>query len=201
MLYLVDMSNNNGTGHDFVKAKKEGGIAGAVFKCTEGTTFVDGTFQENWNAAKKAGLVVGAYHYAQPHINSAMDEAIFFLKHRPTLTVGNIVALDIEVATQDTGVWVYNWCSEIADKLGFAPMVYASLYFVRTFLQDTKLSAFPLWLADWGSTLPASAPPWGIVALWQYSSDSIVPGINGLVDKSCLERSLSGLKQLGKRHV
>ena len=75
-MYGIDVSMWQGE-IDFEKAKKEG-VEFVIIKATE-SKFVDPMFERNYNAAKKAGLKVGAYMYLTA-INSiqAIDQAEFF---------------------------------------------------------------------------------------------------------------------------
>lgn len=44
------------------------GYRWAYIKATEGASFVDSRFEENWRAALDAGFVIGAYHFARANI-------------------------------------------------------------------------------------------------------------------------------------
>src|SRR5205807_9805596 len=48
---------------DWRKLTADKRIGFAYVKATEGVSFVDGRFRENWSAARRAGLRVGAYHF------------------------------------------------------------------------------------------------------------------------------------------
>ncbi len=56
---VVDLSHWNGRAHDYAALKHM--IAAVVFKATEGITGNDPAFQSEISAAKRAGLLVGAY--------------------------------------------------------------------------------------------------------------------------------------------
>ena len=59
-MYGIDVSMWQGE-IDLEKAKKEG-VEFVIIKATE-SKFIDPMFERNYNAAKKAGLKVGAYMY------------------------------------------------------------------------------------------------------------------------------------------
>ena len=59
--YGVDVSNHQGE-IDWVRVRRDS-IAFAYIKATEGGDFVDRRFSANWEAASKAGLRTGAYHF------------------------------------------------------------------------------------------------------------------------------------------
>src|SRR5579884_1683211 len=54
------------------------GIAFAWAKATEGTTIVDGDFAYNEVNGKNAGVLMGAYHFAHPNLNTPAAEASYF---------------------------------------------------------------------------------------------------------------------------
>ncbi|MBD3783937.1 MAG: lysozyme M1 (1,4-beta-N-acetylmuramidase) [Micrococcales bacterium] len=59
--YGIDVSVHQG-GIDW-RAVAGDGIEVAYLKASEGSTFVDDRFAENWEAAREAGVGVGAYHF------------------------------------------------------------------------------------------------------------------------------------------
>ena len=56
--------------------------------------------------------------------------------------------------------------------------LYSSTNFITTKLQANRLSAYPLWLAEYGSKLHYAGTVWA----WQYTSKGRVSGIKGNVD-------------------
>ncbi len=110
----VDTSHHQG-GRIDLKAARPTGLQWWYVKATEGTTFVDPTYAERVRQARKAGLPVGAYHFARPDRGDAVDEARFFLatgrhpgrRHapdaRPRVERG---ALSPSELTAWTGAWV-----------------------------------------------------------------------------------------------
>src|SRR5258708_9945923 len=54
---------------------RSSGIAYSWAKATEGTTITDGTFVNNENNGKAAGVLMGAYHFAHPNSASPASEA------------------------------------------------------------------------------------------------------------------------------
>src|ERR1035441_9740418 len=130
-----------------------------------------------------------------------MQEVTWFLKNRPPLYIGDIVALDMEKSgNMDSAEWAYKWLQMVESAIGYKPILYSYLSYIQTYLQDKRLAQYPLWLADYGK-LPAKVPPWDSVAIWQYTETSSVPGFRYPVDESELARNLDGLKKLGKLHV
>lgn len=89
----VDVSNNNGKlnlGRGFR------GLGFVIAKATEGTGFVDTTYQHYRAFARSKGLHFGAYHFLHAEQVNAAAEAEWFLRHAD-LQSGDSVWLDYEV--------------------------------------------------------------------------------------------------------
>ena len=72
----IDVSHNNGTiNWSQISVNK----VFAWAKATEGYTFNDPNFSTNMVNGSNAGVVMGAYHFARPDNNTAVDEANHFV--------------------------------------------------------------------------------------------------------------------------
>lgn len=69
----LDISHHQGA-FDFARAKREG-IAFVILKATEGSEFIDNRFVLNLAAARKAGVMVAAYHYQRANASAAAQVA------------------------------------------------------------------------------------------------------------------------------
>lgn len=69
----LDLSHHQGV-FDFTRAAREG-VAFVILKATEGTSFTDPRFAANLSAARKAGLLVAAYHYQRSDSSAAAQVA------------------------------------------------------------------------------------------------------------------------------
>jgi GH25 family lysozyme M1 (1,4-beta-N-acetylmuramidase) len=196
MLQGVDVSNNQGPSIDW-DAVAKAGISFAIFKRSEGLNFVDLCYDRNRSAAKAAGLLTGAYHFARP-FNNAVAEAQFFLAHLPILDTGELVALDIEAGGGDLSAWALEWLDTVEKALGFPPLIYSYPAFINASLLAGQLANYPLWLADYSADGLANIGPWPFVALRQYTSSASVQGIPGNVDGDEIARDMRGLMRLGK---
>ena len=164
-------------------------------KATEGRSFVDPMYAINKAGAEAAGLLFGAYHFAQPDDgpNDPVAEADHFVDHA-LLGPGNLLpVLDIErtggLSQAEVTEWILRWLDRVTERLGVRPIVYTSPngWDVRT--GDTTAVAAAgytvLWVAHWGVASPRlPADDWGGNGwtFWQYTSDGSVPGIEGRVD-------------------
>lgn len=60
---------------------KANGASFVIIKATEGTTYKDPSFSDFYGQATSAGLIRGAYHFANPSSSSGAAQASFFLKN------------------------------------------------------------------------------------------------------------------------
>ena len=67
----IDVSAHNGD-IDFIKIAQSG-IDFVFIKATEGATFKDSRFHDNYNNARKARLKVGAYHFFRFNIDGKLQ--------------------------------------------------------------------------------------------------------------------------------
>lgn len=168
----IDVSHYQGT-IDFRKVKAAG-YGFAILKATEGTYYKDPSFETNYKAAKAAGLLVGAYHFAAfTSISEAVQEAKYFQSALKGKTFDIIPQLDLE--QNHAGGNLIGAMKAFFGQLGPAGLYsFASFYLGSLADKHTQ----PLWYARYASH------PIGVsrYAIWQYSSQGRVPGINGYVD-------------------
>jgi GH25 family lysozyme M1 (1,4-beta-N-acetylmuramidase) len=203
-LYGCDVSNEQGAGVNWDAVKAEG-VSFAICKRSEGTGYVDPTFDRNWSELGRLEMGRGAYHFARPDRGTnPVDEAHYFLNRLPSLVAGDMVVLDMELPTDLSQApahlswWALTWLQAVEAIVGFPPLIYSYPYYTQRNLNDAALARYPLWLAAYDGAVPASISVWSSVAIWQNSSSGSLNGISGQVDLDRLERTLDGLRQLGK---
>ena len=137
---------------------KNAGVTFAWAKATQGTTVTDSMFTTHANGAKAAGIYIGAYHYAQPSINtnltgamSADSEAAYFWSVASNYIKGGgaymVPMLDWEDANATNGhngfygfttpfmsAWVNEWCNTVsnyakASGVTIRPLVYTGTWY------------------------------------------------------------------------
>ncbi len=172
-------------------------MAFAFIKATEGETLVDPTFETNWAQAKQQGLLRGAYHFYRPQ-DDATTQAHFFLS-----TVGFAdgdlpPVVDIEVtdgvAASEIVAGLQTWLSVVADSVGRSPIIYTDLSFWNALSTDA-LSAYPLWIAEYGVDQPTMPEGWTQWQFWQYSDSGQVNGVAGAVDLDVFNGTAEALKR------
>ena len=73
------------------------------------------------------------------------------------------------------------FCNTIKNA-GYAVGVYANTSWWNTYLTNGCFSQWYRWVAEWGPSCNYA----GTYAIWQYSAEGSVPGINGKVDMNYL---------------
>jgi lysozyme len=166
------------------------GFEFAILKATEGRTFDDARFGFNRRAAKAAGLVVGAYHFARPDNNTPEAEVQHFLRvARPTR--GELIpALDWET-NPPTAAWAVRFLHALENEIGTPPIFYTFPDFLRRTSHFSDLQRFPLWYSRFGPNdgqLHPASPPQGFrFVVHQFTSAGHVDGIGGRVDLNLLK--------------
>ncbi|MFM2105861.1 MAG: hypothetical protein RL338_893 [Chloroflexota bacterium] len=167
----------------------------AIVRASAGSLTADTRYAANRTGARRAGIPVGAYHFANPDraANDALNEANWFLANASISSGDMIPALDVEVtnglSAAEMQAWVSTWLERVRTVTGVRPMIYTSPSFWASALGDTRQFADAgytvLWIAHWGASAPTvPAANWGGKGwtFWQYSSTGVVPGISGDVD-------------------
>lgn len=195
----------------FIAASRGRGDDCAVVRrsCAE-----DPNYDQNYAGARAAGVIVGPYHRAfiagGSHgelIADARAEADVFIASVGSLRKKDLSpALDVETPFDVAGPnalkkWIRAWVKRVRKRLGRKPIIYTNMV-SWTATGDTREFAkrgHRLWVASWGvsrPTVPAGNWAGRGWAIWQYTSNGRVPGIQGDVD---LNRLAVRYAQLRKR--
>jgi lysozyme len=178
----IDISKWDGN-WDADKAKQAG--ATFVFVKASEATFTDPQFLVNWQKAKDAGLLRGAYHYLD-YTKSGVEQANYFadlLKNDP----GELPpVIDYELRRTDNdpsaAIGFLRDCldqlitrTELFESASIKyPMIYTGPGFWMEYGDQTKRDywiQFPLWNAHWtSSNTPKIPPPWTMWQFWQFTS-------------------------------
>lgn len=178
-------------------AVKRSGQAFTFIKASGHSDRVDPWFHREWDAAGRAGMIRGAYHYATPSASpsvtrSAQDQADLVVS-----TVGSTreqndlgIALDLEttggLAPAALASWAHAFLDRVEARTGRLPLLYTYVSFwSNAMANDRSFGAYPLWLARYGER-PAPLAGWSQWTFWQHSSSGRIPGIEGLVDQNVM---------------
>jgi lysozyme len=186
MVSGVDVSSSDGIVN--WKAIWRAGHRFAYVKASEGLTWHDPRFLENWSGAGLAGLLRGAYHYARPQPDrTGEEEAAFFcsvLGRVGAARLGQLPpALDLEVSQglgpAETHDWAAAFVDELRRSVGRAPVIYTGGFW-KTQLGDPDQSwGCPLWLAQYGTSDPVLPAAWTRWTIWQYTDSGHVADAPG----------------------
>lgn len=181
----IDVSEHQGV-IDWAKVAKDG-VQFAVLRAGYGRELSqkDKQFERNYAGAKAAGIKVGAYWYSYANsVERGEQEAKTCLKVLEGKTFELPVFFDQEyeksilALSTKTRTDIVLKFLETVKGAGREVGLYSSTNFIQTKLQAKRLTAYPLWLAEYGSKLHYT----GMVWAWQYTSKGRVAGIKGNVD-------------------
>jgi lysozyme len=185
----------------------DSGVSFAFVKATESTTYTNAYFADDYAAAKRAGLVRSAYHYARPKsdLRTARDQADFFVR-----TAGRAdqrgdlpLTLDIEesggLPPKTLIAWTHAFVDEVIALTSRPVLIYTYPYFWQHAMGNTTdFADLPLWLASYRSGGPKEPLPggWTSWTFWQYTAKGRIPGIAAAVDRSKFAGSEEDLQAL-----
>lgn len=183
MLKGIDISNwQNGLSIGAIK----GQIDFVIVKATEGTSFVDKQCDKFFQAAKKAGLKLGFYHFAR-HADPVV-EADYFYRNTKNYFGDAIPVLDWEDGQSID--WVNKFVARIHELTGVWCWVYSNAW---RFNQGTVNLNCARWIAGYpkngitdisygvNNNMPYTVNN-GLVAAWQFTSSGRLSGYSGNLD-------------------
>lgn len=208
-LYGIDVSHWQGT-VDWERVAADG-ITFEITKATQGDYYVDPTAAVNTAGAEAVGMFHGAYHFAEPDISSGEAQASWFVEnggdwYPDGWTLPGV--LDIEynpsgdtcydLSKSEMADWVIAFSDTYVTLTGRAPIIYTNADWWNTCVGNSSVpDANELWVAYWGSSANPTLPSdWSDYALWQYSSEGDVDGVDGNVDADRFPGTLHDLRML-----
>lgn len=179
----IDISHYQGK-IDWDKVKKAG-VTFAIQKCSQGTNYKDPTFEENKKEIRKAGILFGSYHYAQP--DDAIKEADHYIKSVGDIRNGELLVLDWEKTHSNPPAWCKKFLDRVKEKTGVKPYLYTYESKLLSLRFEEIANEYPLWIAKYGTNdgtkqKKPDSGLWKDWDIWQYTSRGKVDGIEGNVD-------------------
>lgn len=191
MIKGVDVSKHNGP-INWGKVKKDG-IKFAILRGGYSTTYVDSQFQNNIKGCIKNNIPVGIYWFSYAtNVAGAIKEAdkclsvikkykeyikypVFYDLEYDTIRYAKTkgVIINKELASAMTEAFLNRIKSQ-----GYNVGIYTNLDFSRNYFTSKILCKYDVWIAQYNSKCTYT----GEYALWQYSENGKVDGINGLID-------------------
>ncbi|GAA5040674.1 lysozyme [Streptomyces siamensis] len=179
-------------------------------KATESHTYRNPYFSRQYNGARDAGILRGAYHFAVPDKSSGTTQAAYFVRNGGAWRADGWTlppALDIEYnpygkrkcyGLSKAGMvsWIKAFSDEVKRRTGRRPVIYTTTHWWNTCTGASRAfgANHALWLARYDSadagTLPAG---WSYWTFWQYDNSGSLPG-----DQNLFNGSITGLKRLAR---
>lgn len=169
----------------------------AFVKATEGVSYVDSLFCDNWSEIKRVGMKRGAYHFFRPTLSAEAQFSNFV--NTVNLAPGDLPpVLDVEVIDNATKVElitkVRTWLYKMEIRYRIKPIIYSNQKFYNRYLAG-HFDDYPVWVARYSQQKPSLAyeRPWHF---WQYGSKGKIKGINGPVDFNVFHGNWLDLDQM-----
>ena len=164
----------------------------AYVKATEGTSYVNSYFSQQYDGSYGAGMIRGAYHFAHPDSSSGTTQADYFVDHGGGWSSDGRTlppALDIEynpsgdtcygLSASSMVSWIAAFSNEVHARTNKYPMIYTTYDWWSTCTGDSSAFANtnPFWIAKYSSTAPTSLPAGtGYWTIWQNADAGTFPG-------------------------
>ena len=154
----------------------------AFIKATEGLKNVDRQYNNNWQNAKQANIIRGAYHFFLA-TKSGRLQAQNFIKTVKLETGDLPPVLDIEelygVRPDSMRSRVSAWLVAIEKAYNVKPLIYTNVSFYKNFLGH-QFDEYPLWVAHYFvQKQPGVDEGW---SFWQHNATGKINGIKTRVD-------------------
>lgn len=162
---------------------REQGVEFAFIKATEGSSFADERFEENWANAKAAGLYTGAYHFFSFDSPPA-SQAEHFIAVAGDLSGALPPVVDIEYYGDKREhppekARVVSGLQELLDALeeeyGVKPIIYTTYTVYNKYIRS-GFQEYPLWIRNVYYPPVDTGRKW---TFWQYSDTGKLKGAEG----------------------
>ena len=160
----------------------------AYVKATEGTTYKNPYFAQQYVGSYNRGFIRGAYHFALPDRSSGKAQANFLADNGGAWSRDNQTlpaALDMEYNPYGstcyglTKAQMQKWIKEFHDtyyqRTGRWPVIYTSTSWWNQCVGSGHglEKTVPLWVARYSSSVGTLPSGWSVWSFWQYSSSPI----------------------------
>ncbi|MGW2825259.1 lysozyme [Streptomyces sp. NPDC001443] len=167
------------------------GVRWAYTKATEGTSYQNPSFAQQYSGAYNVGMIRGAYHFATPDTGSGVSQANYFVDHGGAWSDDGRTlpgVLDIEwnpygdacYGKSKSGMvgWIRDFLKTYEERTGRDAVIYTATSWWSQCTGD--YSGFgasnPLWIARYASSVGALPAGWSSHAMWQYTSSGPTVG-------------------------
>ena len=167
---------------------KKAGILGIIHKASQGTHMVDKKYESRMEGAKKAGLLWGAYHFANDEDPKAQVKSFLAAAKVTAADKETLVCLDWEpnknhtMTSADARIFL----KEVEQILGRKAVLYSGNRAKEALgdKEDEFFGSHRLWLCQYGPKWRTQASwekPW----LWQFTGDGMGPSPHWIDGITC----------------
>jgi len=164
----------------------------AFIKATEGGDYIDPRFAENWEGARRAGVMRGAYHFVY-WCRPGDQQAEWFRRNVPNEPDALPPVLDVEwnpdsrtckgkISKPVALEMIRTILHAMEQHTGKRPIIYTDINFHRDILEG-ELLEYPHWVRSTAAE-PEHRYDNRRWTMWQYTTTGRVPGITGDVDRN-----------------
>src|SRR5262245_24899884 len=177
---VLDISHHNDvTSWDAIR---NAGIVGIIHKATEGTGYTDDQYLKRCAPAMRAGLIWGAYHFANgSNVKAQVDHFLDVVG----VDDETLYALDWEDDPNGNTMsasQAKEFLQRIGERIGMYRCIVYSGNTAKSLLgskPDEFFGKHRLWLAQYASSGITVQASWDDCWLWQYSDGNVGPGPQG----------------------
>lgn len=189
----IDISHHQGR-IDWQTVARDTSIQFVYIKATEGSTHQDRHYQRNFECAKKAGFLVGSYHFYSSS-SSATSQVENFLRTVDVSRQDILPVIDVEwsgtrgMTAEEISDSLDIYVQLIKKHFGTYPMIYADATFYNRHLSP-HFDQLPLFIARYSNNSPGVKNVRRQI-IWQWNSHGLIDGIPAEVDLDAFAKNKS----------
>jgi GH25 family lysozyme M1 (1,4-beta-N-acetylmuramidase) len=167
-----------------------GGGSFAYVKASEGVTYTNPFFTQQYTGSYDAKLAHGAYHFGLPDVSDGRTQADYFFAHGGGWSKDGRTlppALDIEynpygdtcykLSPEQMVNWIKDFVAELGKRAGRPPAIYTSYtWWTKCTGNSADFGANPLWIPRYGTDVGVLPAGWKSQAIWQFADKGAFPG-------------------------
>lgn len=178
--YGIDISKFQGDEIDLLDQQQDS-LSFVICKATEGITYTDPSFKNNWKTIPEKGFIRGAYHFYRT-VDDPKKQAANFLNAIKDIQANDIPPIvDFEgagidpsqsIGTIQDGLKIF--LNTIEEKLNRKPMIYTDIPTGNKYLDNPIFGDYALWIALYEDLEQPKLPlAWNDKqwSFWQKESD------------------------------
>ncbi len=167
-----------------MKVLSEQNVDFVYIRATEGSSYQDACFRENWKNAHDCGLPAGAYHFFS-FDSSGETQAQNYMDTVGDLKGNLIPVVDFEYYgdkqknppdKEKVLRELHTFLDILEKEYGVKPMIYTLKNIYSVYLEG-EVEDYPLWVRN--VFYPAALDGWGDYVMWQYLDTAQLDGYSG----------------------